>query len=430
MNATADLLEFARAEHRLPEGARAAASRLLADTLTVGAAGAIASEPVEAAAARWGSGRDARLLGRGPPMAAPAAAFVNGFRIHCLEWDAVHEKAVVHALSVVTATLGAVIDRRGGCDPDAALAALAVGVDVASGLGIASTGAMRFFRPATAGVIGAALAAARIERIDAFEDVLGLAYSQAAGTMQAHVEGSIALPLQIANAARAALITVDLVGAGLSAPHDVLEGPYGYYSLFEQGDLRRYTSSIGRRWLIEDVSTKPFPSGRASHAALAALQDLRLAGGAIGDIEEVVLLAPPLVRRLVDRPMHGDMTPSYARLCLPFLAALMVRDGRIDPRRFTLESFRDPELAALASRVRVEPDDNEDPNALRPQSVSVKRPAGQPRAAIAFNTLGDPAMPMSPQQAAAKYDLARELAGEVPDVRIFDDPLAYFTEPR
>jgi len=151
VSATSDLLDFARAEHKLPQAVGEAARRLLADTLAVGAAGALVSGEVESAAARWGGGDEARSLGRGSLWPAPSAAFVNGFRTHCLEWDAVHEGAVVHALAVVTAALGAAIDRKGGCDPEEALTALAVGVDVASGLGIASTGAMRFFRPATAG---------------------------------------------------------------------------------------------------------------------------------------------------------------------------------------------------------------------------------------------------------------------------------------
>src|SRR5690606_34945376 len=163
-------------------------------------------EGVLAAAQRWGTGGDARLLGEEARLPAAGAAFVNAYRIHCLEWDAVHEPAVVHALSVVTAALGAAIDRMGGCDPERALAALAVGVDVASGLGIAASSPLSFFRPATAGCIGAALAVARLEGVEPLADVLGLAYSFCAGTMQAHVEGSIALPLQIANAARSAIM--------------------------------------------------------------------------------------------------------------------------------------------------------------------------------------------------------------------------------
>jgi hypothetical protein len=44
--------------------------------------------------------------------------------------------------------------------------------------------------------------------------------------------------------------------------------------------------------------------------------------------------------------------------------------------------------------------------------------------------LGSPQAPMSPEQASAKYKLARLLTGDVPDPRLFDDPVRYFTEPR
>ncbi|MFN5782640.1 MAG: MmgE/PrpD family protein, partial [Novosphingobium sp.] len=169
MSATADLLAFAGAAHRLPETVRADALRLLGDTLAVGAAGTTApgAEAILAAARAMGSGTDARLIGTSERLPAPGAAFVNGYRIHCLEWDAVHEPAVVHAMSVVTAALGATIDRKGGCDPEEALVALAIGVDVASGLGIAADSALSFFRPATAGVIGAALAVAGRKKLSA-----------------------------------------------------------------------------------------------------------------------------------------------------------------------------------------------------------------------------------------------------------------------
>lgn len=426
MTATSRLLEFAREEHRLPAAARDAAVRLLGDTLAVGAAGRAWSEEsgVVRAASGWGASEEARLLGSVQRVPAPTAAFVNGFRIHCLEWDAVHEGAVVHALSVVTAALGAAIDRRGGCEPETALAALAVGVDVASGLGIASTGAMHFFRPATAGVIGAALAVARIEGEERAGDVLGLAYSQAAGTMQAHVEGSVALPLQIAHAARAAVTAVDLVKAGLSGPQDALEGPFGFFSLFEEGQLAVYTDRIGDEWLIEQVSTKPFPCGRASHAVLGALATAET------PIIAVDAEVPPLVHRLVGRPMHPDMTPAYARLCLPFLAALMIRDGRIDPRRFTIESFRDPEVQQVARRITISLNGEADPNLLSPQRVTLRHAGNEVSTVEVPHTLGSPAAPLSRDGSWVKLALARELAGDIPDPRIFDDPLSYFTDPR
>ena len=102
MSATADLLDFAHAPHRLPPPVRATSVALVADTLAVGAAGW--SGPglpgVLATAHGWGSGADCRLLGDAEArLPANGAAYVNCFAIHCLEWDAVHEGAVVHAMT-------------------------------------------------------------------------------------------------------------------------------------------------------------------------------------------------------------------------------------------------------------------------------------------------------------------------------------------
>ena len=426
MSHTTAILDFASAPHTLPPQVRADAVRLLADTLAGGVAGAVSPEAVKLLAT-LGTGAEARLLSGGTAT-APSAAFFNGFAIHCLEWDAVHEPAVVHALSVVTAALLAASDRRGGSDPDAFLTALTIGVDVASGLGISATGPMRFFRPATAGVIGAALAVARLDGLSGAQmaEVLGLAYSFAGGTMQAHVEASIALPLQIGRAAQAAVQAVDLVKAGMDGPHDVLEGPFGYAALIEPLDLSRYTPTLGQVWRISEVSIKPFPSGRASHAVLGTLADIRESGRTI---QSVTAHVPPLIQRLVGRPMTDSMTPAYARLCLPLLTALMLRDGRIDPRRFTPETFADPLIVELAQKVTVMLDDNPDGNALSPQRLEIIYADGSRDDHVIESTLGSPAAPMTPAQSTAKYNLCRALAPDA-DPRIFDDPLAYATEPQ
>ena len=429
MSSTARLLAFAGADHVLPADARADAQRLLADTLAVGAAGAGApgADAILSAAQAMGSGAEARLIGTRERLPAPAAAFVNGYRIHCLEWDAVHEAAVVHALSTVVAALGAAIDRRAGngdgCEADEALVALCVGVDIACGLGVAADSALTFFRPATAGLVGAALAVARIDGAP-LDDTLGLAVASAAGTMQAHVEGLATLPFQIANAARAAVTASDLARAGFPGPKDPLEGEFGYFPLFDRGDLARYTDTLGDTWRISEISVKPYPSGRASHALIGAIADLRLEPA---DVKALQIEVPPLVHRLIARPCKSDMTPAYARLCGQWLGALAIMDGRIDPRRFTPENFADERLNALARRITIAVDDNPDPNALSPQKMVVD--TGDDRIAREIShTLGSPASPLTAGQAAAKLALARDIAPSTADARIFADPLRYFTD--
>ena len=420
MTATADLLAFAAAPRTLPGHVRETALMLLADTLAVGAAGSTApgADGVLAAACGWGAGDAVPILGRDVRLPPAGAAFVNGYQIHCLEWDAVHEPAVVHAMSVVTAALISACHARGGVPPDEALAALVIGVDIACVLGLAATSPLGFFRPATAGLIGAALACARIVGLppERFADVLGLAHAQCAGTMQAHVEGSLALPLQVAAAARAAVTAVDLVAAGLPGPHDALTGPFGYFPMFDTGDPAAMAATRGKVWRIAEISIKPWPSGRASHATLAVLAAHR-------DVAAIEALVPPLIARLVGRPWHGGMTTAYARLCLPFLAALMMTDGRIDPRRFTAADFADPALRALGERLTIIVDDNADPNALAPQRFGLTFANGSRRDVVVPATLGSPANPLTAAAHAEKLAFARGLAAVPPTA----DPLALFS---
>ncbi|MBL0924872.1 MAG: MmgE/PrpD family protein [Sphingomonadaceae bacterium] len=113
---------------------------------------------------------------------------------------------------------------------------------------------------------------------------------------------------------------------------------------------------------------------------------------------------------------------SYNRLCLAFLAPLMLRDGHIDPRH-------EQSVGSLAEKVTVTLDSNPDGNALSPQRLVVTLADGSTIERRIDANLGSPDAPMSPAQLAAKYRLCRELAGDC-DPRIFDDPLSYATDPR
>lgn len=379
------------------------ARTFLADTLAVGVAGKcnLASEKILAAAQKWDGDKTGtcRILGRdGVRLSPHSAAVVNGFQIHALEWDALHEPSVVIALCTTTAALLSEVEER-PVPLDEMLMALVIGVETAVFFGAAAQTEPRFFRPSAAGLMGAAMAIGRLRKFDREQmvNLAGIAYSQVSGTMQAHWEGSETLPLQIGIAARASLTAADLVENDMTGPHDVVDGKFGYFQLIEQGEnLDPHFDAWASPWKITEVAHKPFPAGRATQATLTALMDMR--SDHDFEMEDVISLTahvPSLIMLLVGRDYKPDMQPAYARLCLAFVAPMMIRHRTIDPARFTAENFRDPQTAADAAKIHVILDDNPDPNALSPQEIVLELKDGSTLRQIVDIPFGSPLRPLS-----------------------------------
>ncbi|BDW81499.1 hypothetical protein MACH24_09370 [Erythrobacter sp. Dej080120_24] len=401
----------------LDDEAIRAARIFLADTLATGIAGTCnpgADGLLAALVAAAPGGHVACLGRRGVALAPYDAALVNGFQIHCLEWDGLHEPSVVIALCATMGALTCEIQQR-DVSLGEWLVAFVAGVETAVFFGSASASAPRFFRPSAAGVMGAGAAVGKLRGFDETQmlDLLGLAYSQAGGTMQAHWEGSEALALQVGCASRAALTAADLVQHRLTGPHDFVSGKFGYFALFEApGDLEGTLGTWGRPWKICEVAHKPYPAGRATQSVITALIALRERHGfGADDVAELRADVPSLIGLLVGRPYRPDMSPSYARLCLQYVAPLILRDGVVDPRKFTSEWFADPQIAALAARVRCHVDDNPNPNALGPQLVTVTLRDGTELREHVAVPLGAPGNPLSAAQRIDKIERCFAAAG-------------------
>ncbi len=401
--------------------ARAAAKTFLHDTLCVGAAGARAPLAVNVltAARRWGEGSTCGVLGRpGVRLPQPSAAFVNAFQIHAQEFDCVHEPAVVHPMATVGAVILSEADRATSegepITGETLLTALVAGVEVAASLGLSATTPLKFFRPATAGIFGcvAALISLRRLPVDQGVSAFGYALAFASGTMQAHAEGKPALPVQIANAARAAVMAVDLAEAGLPGPEASLEGPFGYLTLFETAHNAAPLTDPAPGFRIAEISWKPFPTGRAAHGGIVALQTLMADHGLTsGDIAQIVYRAPPLIHRLVGRRPSADMAPAWARLCLPWLGAVVLTRGTVGLADFTPERLSDLALLQLADRVLVEADDNPDPAAFTPATLTVSTNDGRSFRHSVTAQLGSPAQPLTHEQHLAKQAACLDFGG-------------------
>jgi 2-methylcitrate dehydratase PrpD len=394
----------------LPASARAATRAFILDTLGVAVAGS--GDPWSRQLAKllpgWGAGGEASLWSHGTRLPAGSAALGNAHCVHCLEFDCVHEGGVVHALATILPACLAEAERRGGVTGAALLAAVALGVDVAAGIGESARGPMRFFRPATAGAFGATAAVARLAGLDAdgLRSAWGALYGQLSGTLQPHAEGSPLLAMQMGFNARAALEAVALARAGLPAPRDVLQGRYGYFALFEGGlaEPEPALARLGSEWQVERLSHKPFPAGRLTHGAVDGLLRLRERHGFTApDVAGVVVRVPPLAKRLVDRPDRPDPPAAYARLCLPFVAATALLHGTVDVPHFAPAALRDARVHALAARVTVEALPNPDERAIVPQQVQVTLRSGASHALELAQILGHPQAPLSRARQLAKF---------------------------
>src|ERR1700674_4638500 len=124
----------------LPTDAIVKAKTFILDTFGVGVAGSRApfAAELKAQVGRWGAGDEAHAWGDRLQLPAPSAALLNGFQIHNQEFDCIHELAVVHALAVPQAATLAFAERAGGVSGRDLVLALALGVDIAAGLGIAA----------------------------------------------------------------------------------------------------------------------------------------------------------------------------------------------------------------------------------------------------------------------------------------------------
>jgi aconitate decarboxylase len=404
----------------LPPAVVAKTKTFLLDTIGVGIAGSAGTgiPELKQVAAGWGQGDEATVWLTGEKLPAQQAAIINAYQIHCLEFDCVHEGAVLHPMATILSAVMAWAERERGKGRTISgrdlITALALGVDVSTMLGIVTNSALRFFRPATAGGFGAVAAIGKLAGFDALtlKNALGAQYSQTSGTLQPHVEGSPMLGLQVGFNARAAIVATDLAAAGFRGPHDILTGQYGYFALFEQNDydLEPFLARLGQDWQMLEMSHKPYPSGRLTHGAVDGLgQLMRQHGFKADDIAAVTCDVPPLVHRLVGRPDVPHPEANYAKLCLRFVAGTFLARGGVDVPDFRGRAvLDDPDVHRYAALVDVVLDDNPDLNALDPQTIRVRLKDGAEHAITLPNVYGHPAAALTD---AANVEKFRRCAG-------------------
>jgi 2-methylcitrate dehydratase PrpD len=209
-------------------------------------------------------------------------------------------------------------------------------------------------------------------------------------------------------AAQAGLTAALLAQRGVRGFEAAIEGEHGLYALYARGayDPARLLDGLGRRFLGERVSFKPWPSCRGTHPYIEAALSLR-AQHAIDPaaIERVdaygaelnTMLALPLAQK------RKPQTAIDAKFSLPFCIALALTRGAVGLDDFAPDSLADEGVLALAARVHFTPETGSGMRDATSGRLALHMRGGPTHELRVERPLGHPDHPLATERLIAKF---------------------------
>ena len=141
------------------------------------------------------------------------------------------------------------------------------------------------------------------------------------------VEGATLSMLAIlAFAARAGVFSAQLAQRGITSPREAIEGKFGLFSLYQEGNPLKILDGLGQRFEHENTAIKKYPCCACSHASLeAALGLIREHDLKPADVTGIEVFHSTFMHRLVGSPFNPGDNPQvsaqfsvqYAMACAP-----------------------------------------------------------------------------------------------------------------
>lgn len=413
MSITEELVAFAWGRPLAPDAVRHTVRRHVLDAIGNALAGArtgVVAPVVEVARGLGGPGQ-AHVLAGGAPIGAPAAALANGALVHGLDFDDTHAGALVHPTAVLLPAALAVAEEH---DADGAelLDALVPAYEAVLRIGSAAPHgfhARGFHATSVVGVFGAAMVASRLAGLSqgAAVNALGIAGSQAAGSLEFLAEGVTTKQLHPGLAAMNGVLAARLAGAGATGPRTILEGRAGLYSTHAALDVPvgDVVEGLGQGWQTTRITVKPYPVCQLSHAALDALASLRERLD-VDRVRRIEVRLPRESMEIVADPAARKRRPGStyeARFSLQFCLAVLLREGHLTVDDLGADQLDDDQLRRLADLVEVRPFDADGVAAAAPGHVRVVLDDGTEMVGEVATSRGGPDNPLDDQQLARKF---------------------------
>src|SRR5262252_6654984 len=264
----------------LPAKVREHCKLLLLDALACALAGHQGEEThqVAALASALAQSQEASVIG-GDRLSLAGATLFNGYLITAVTMCDVHRPTHTHITPEVIPPALLVAERDGLSGRDL-IAAIAAGSEVMTRIGISLDPAV--FRgkgwhgPGVLGPFGAAAAVGRLLRFDSdtMARAFGLAGSQAAGTFAAW--GTPTVKFHQCRGALSGLIAALLAEQNFLATREFLTAEDGgLYNVYADGGRpAAVTADLGKRWELEQIALRLWPSASSIQGMNTAMFDL------------------------------------------------------------------------------------------------------------------------------------------------------------
>jgi len=347
----------------------------------------------------------ALILGSRDRCGALDAAQINGAAAHALDFDDCNLVLDGHPSVSIVPALFALGDMLNSNGSDLLIAYIA-GIEAEVRLARLSNPAHvdRGWHPtATFGVIGCAIACARLLNLDAGATARAIAIAASSSSGLRANSGTMTKPLHAGMANRNGLQAALLASRGITANPQALEHKMGFLAAYNGSipdTLDAAFDDWGQYSALENpgIAIKQYPCCAFIHCAIDAAVELRGRGHA-GDVESITVHLHPRRLRNIDRPVPKDGLD--ARFSTQYLTARSVLNGTIRLDDFDAPALADAPTRALMQRVTLRPHDNDDMNFGEVEVVSSTGARHKAAASVAMGR--DPANPMSDGQFYEKF---------------------------
>ncbi len=371
----------------------------------------------------WGGKEESSIVGSSLKVPAPNAAQANATMAHALDFDDVHEAAVMHPGIAAIPVALAVAEAEGNFSGRELITATALGVDMMCRLALATTPGknpidLGWHLTSLFGFVGSAATAARIMRLpeERIVDAIGIGYHQCAGNGQCVKDGALTKRLGPGFAIKGGITAALLAKAGVTGSTNSFEGEWGLYQQYMDGDYSReiLLDDLGKRFEGVNVVIKPYPCCRGIHPAIDAGLSLAIENGIRSeDIKEIILTVTEAHLSLLCTPEDAKKSPRSpvdAQFSIPWGVASALVGRRVGLDDFTESAITNKSVLDVTWKMRLEVDDSLSKPGPDPTRVKVLTNNGKVIEKVVHAPLGSLERPMSYEDCANKFrDCAKSL---------------------